>query len=206
VLEEIEDETDATPSPEPDHDELELDFTSPGKSGRGWLKLAIAGAVVLWLAQALVVIFLLRQPQKFPGIIQKLAAEQRFEPQPQTPPQTPLAASAENAVEKKAEPEMFTLSVYLPVYSLKGLKVFSANLEIVQFPGTDYLSEKEQKSLQEGLRELLRQAVDKHLYEEQSNLKDRLAAMIIPYIQDYFRKRGVDLKRVRIQLLNCFLK
>ena len=198
-------ETEADPFPELDHDALELDFSSPEKSGRGWLKLAIAGAVVLWLAQALTVTFLLRQPRKIPGIVQKLAAVQRLGPEPEAPPAAPVAASGESAAEK-IKPEMFILSVYLPIYSLKGLKVFSANLEVVQFPGIEYLGEKEQKKLQEGLRELLRRAVDKQLYEEQSNVKDRLAAMIIPYVQDFFRKRGVDLKRVRIKLLNCFLK
>ena len=184
----------------------DLDFFASqtvGKAASLILKIAIGVAAVLWLAQLFGVIYLLKQPITIRDEIQPLAAETDLSRPPQLISETTADLVDEMAVATNpAEPDILLFNIYLPLYSLEGLKVFSAEIEVVQFQESGRVVGDGQKKLQESLRLLLQEAIGERLREEIVDVKAHLSSLITPHIEKFFSDRQVDLSKVKIRIQN----
>ncbi|MBN2810111.1 MAG: hypothetical protein JXR80_11515 [Deltaproteobacteria bacterium] len=189
-----------------DFDSLDLSgHDDPGRYVARSLKAAIGLALVFWLAQVFGVVYLLRQPVVISAAMQPLAAETDLLHVSPNLPATPVVSKSE-VVADPDQPEIFLFTIYLPLYSLEGLKVFSAEVEVVQFQETGRVLGDEQKKLQDGLRISLRDAIGQRLREEIVDVNAYLSALIIPYIEKFFSDREVDLSRVTIRINNPYVQ
>ena len=183
-----------------------LEFASfgVGKNPTRSLKIAVGLAVILWLTQLFGVLFLLKQPVIIRDEIRSLTVETDFSRPPQPSAETVAPVSVEEMVvtTNPAEPDIFLFTLYLPLYSLDGLQVFSAEIEVIQFQESGRLLVAGQKKLQEGLRLLLQEAIGERLREEIVDVKGHLTSMIIPYLENFFSERQVDLNKVKISIYN----
>ncbi len=175
-------------------------------SSRG-LKIVIGVAVVVWLVQFFLVIYLLKQPLTIRDEIRPLAVEIDLSQKLQ-----PVSESVTGAVDElvvaadPAEPDIFLFNIYLPLYSLEGLKVFSAEIEVVQFQESGRLVGDGQKKLQESLRLLLQEEIGERLREEIVDVKSHLTSLIAPHIEAFFNERQVDLSKVKIRIHNPYVQ
>lgn len=188
-------------------DDLEFaDFGVFKTTVRG-LQIAVGLAAILWLVQFFGVIYLLKQPVIIRDEIQPLTAETDLfqPPQPSSEMAVDLVEEMVGAA-NPAEPDIFLFTLYLPLYSLDGLKVFSAEIEIVQFQESGRLVAAGQQKLQESLRLLLQEAIGERLREEIVDVKDHLTSMIIPHIENFFNERQVDLNKVKIRIHNPYVQ
>ena len=185
-------------------DNLEFASLGVGKTATRGLKLVIGLATILWLTQLFGVLYLLKQPVIIRDEIRPLMAETDFSRPPQPSAETvSTVLSEEMAVATNpAEPDIFLFTLYLPLYSLDGLQVFSAEIEVVQFQESGRLVVAGQKKMQEGLRLLLQEAIGERLREEIVDVKGHLTSMIIPYLENFFSERQVDLNDVKISIHN----
>ncbi|MEA1921136.1 MAG: hypothetical protein U9N63_00610 [Pseudomonadota bacterium] len=183
-------------------DDLEFDSSGGGKTAARGLKIVISLAVIFWLAQLFGVLYLLKQPVIIRDEIRPLTAEIDLS-------KVPLAASDASALEEEvavaadySQPEIFNFTIYLPLYSLDGLQVFSAEVEVVQFQESGRLIGAGQKRLQESLRLFLQESIGERLREEMVDVRGHLSSMITPHIENYFNDRRIDLKDVKIRIHN----
>ena len=185
-------------------DSLEFASFGVGKTAASGLKIAVGLAAILWLAQLFGVLFLLKEPVIIRDEIRPLTAETDFSRPPQPSAETASTISAEEMAVaiNPAEPDIFLFTLYLPLYSLDGLQVFSAEIEVVQFQESGRLVVAGQKKMQEGLRFLLQEAIGERLREEIVDVKGHLTSMIIPYLENFFSERQVDLNDVKISIHN----
>ena len=185
-------------------DNLEFASLGVGKTATRGLKLVIGLATILWLTQLFGVLYLLKQPVIIRDEIRPLMAETDFSRPPQPSAETAATVLAEEmaVATNPAEPDIFLFTLYLPLYSLDGLQVFSAEIEVVQFQESGRLVVAGQKKLQEGLRLLLQEAIGERLREEIVDVKGHLTSMIIPYLENFFSERQVDLNDVKISIHN----
>ncbi len=191
-----------------EQDVFELDFFSPGISAASsrTLKLVAAGLVLLWFVQLGAVAWLLHRPLRMPAVRQPLVA---MELPVEKPPDLPVADSVavkENKPEVAAKPILCPVAVYLPIYSLSGLKIFSVDLQIVQHPGAVVLSQAETEQLAVGLRSALEKIVGRKLYEEQSDLKERLTVAARKFVIAFLRERRRNLERFEVRLVGSILE
>ena len=186
-----------------------LDFTSSAVSkvsSRG-LKVAIGAAVLFWLLQLSGVIYLFKQPIIIRDEIQVLTAEIDLSQTSQIVSEVPAEKTDEVVVAGDPdEPDIFLFTLYLPLYSLEGLKVFSAEIEVVQFQGGGRVVGDGQKKLQESLRFLLQEEIGDRLREELVDVKSHLSAMITPHIEKFFSDRQIDLSKVKIRIHNPYVQ
>jgi hypothetical protein len=190
-----------------DQDAFDLDFFSPGeaKEGSRGIKITAGLLVLFWFVQLGVVVWLLRKPPQIPAVRQKLVAIEmptaKSSPLPvaetKMPPASPAVA---------LEPTLCAFSIYLPIYSLTGLKVYSADLQIIQLPGAACLSDAEQERLRNGLRGFLQGIIGEKLFEEQTGLKERLEAGLNTYTKQYLQSLGRNLKKFKIRLVSSLLE
>ena len=185
-------------------DSLEFASFGVGKTTASGLKIAVGLAAILWLTQLFGVLFLLKEPVIIRDEIRPLTAETDFSRPPQPSAETASTISAEEmaVATNPAEPDIFLFTLYLPLYSLDGLQVFSAEIEVVQFQESGRLVVAGQKKMQEGLRLLLQEAIGERLREEIVDVKGHLTSMIIPYLENFFSERQVDLNDVKISIHN----
>ncbi len=183
-------------------DDLEFDSLGGVKTAGRGLKIVIGLAVILWLVQLFGALYLLKQPVIIRDEIRPLTAEIDLS-------KVPLAASDASALEGEvavsadySQPEIFTFTVYLPLYSLDGLQVFSAEVEVVQFQESGRLIGAGQKRLQESLRLFLQESISQRLREEIVDVRGYLTSMITPHIKNYFNERQIDLEDVKIRIHN----
>jgi hypothetical protein len=183
-------------------DDLEFDTLGGGKTAARGLKIVISLAVFFWLAQLFGVLYLLKQPVIIRDEIRPLMAEIDLS-------KVPRAASDASILEEEvavaadySQPEIFIFTIYLPLYSLDGLQVFSAEVEVVQFQESGRLIGAGQKRLQESLRLFLQESISQRLREEIVDVRGFLSSMITPHIENYFNERRIDLKDVKIRIHN----
>ncbi len=185
-------------------DSLEFASFGVGKTTASGLKIAVGLAAIRWLTQLFGVLFLLKEPVIIRDEIRPLTAETDFSRPPQPSAETASTISAEEmaVATNPAEPDIFLFTLYLPLYSLDGLQVFSAEIEVVQFQESGRLVVAGQKKMQEGLRLLLQEAIGERLREEIVDVKGHLTSMIIPCLENFFSERQVDLNDVKISIHN----
>ena len=184
-------------------DDLEFDSPGIGKASARGLKIVIGLVVILWLAQLFGVLYILKQPVIIRDEIRPLTAAIDLSLPSQSSSETAADLSEDMVVAANPfEPDIFLFTIYLPLYSLDGLKVFSAEIEIVQFQKSGRLAAAGQKKLQESLRFLLQEAIGERLREEIVDVRGYLTAMIAPHIEVFFSDRRVDLEKVKISIIN----
>ncbi len=194
-------------------DELDLDFgdledfklggARTATRGSRILKLVVALLVLLWLVQLAGVIYLFRRPVIIRDRIQPLAAEISVKPAVSTPePAAPASVKAASF----DEPDIYVFTNYVKLYSLDGLKVFSVEVEVVQYQKTRRLTDAEKVLLKESLRQALADAVADHMREEVVDLSAQLTALIVPQIEKFFIARGIDPKDVKIRAHNPYIE
>jgi len=174
--------------------------TAAKAEGRGF-KIVICLAVIFWLVQLFGVLYLTRQPVVIRDEIHPLTAEIDLSQKPLTNADIPVSDEAAAAVDS-SQPEITIFTLYLPLYSLDGLKVFSAEVEVAQFQERGRLIGEGEKELQKCLRIFLQQAIGERLREEIVDVKGYLIAEITSYIENYFIERQVDLNKVKIRIHN----
>ncbi len=187
----------------------DLDFTASkvGKTASNVLKIAIGFAIACLLAQVFGVIYLFKQPLTIRDEIQSLVAETDLSQG--LKPVSEMGADVVDelvVVANSADPDIFLFNVYLPLYSLEGLKVFSAEIEVVQFQESGRLTGDGQKKMQESLRVLLQEEIGVRLREEIVDVKGHLSSLITPHIETFFEERRVDLSKVKIRIHNPYVQ
>ena len=188
--------------------DLELDSFEFGSLVTGMdsarvLKIAIGLVTILWLVQLFGVLYILNQPVIIRDEIRPLTAATDLSPPSQPSPEVAANLSEDMAVAVNSlEPDIFLVTFYLPLYSLDGLKVFSAEIEVIQFQENGRLVVAGQKKLQESLRLLLQDAIGERLREEIVDVNSYLTAMITPHIENFFSHRQVNLEKIKISIIN----
>ncbi|MEA3334055.1 MAG: hypothetical protein U9Q58_10745, partial [Pseudomonadota bacterium] len=114
-------------------DDLEFDSLGSGKTADRGLKIVIILAVIFWLAQLFGVLHLLRQPVIIRDEIRPLTTEIDFSKKSLVDSDAAALEEEVAVVADYSQPEIFNFTIYLPLYSLDGLQVFSAEVEVVQF-------------------------------------------------------------------------
>lgn len=184
-------------------DDLEFDSHGTGKDSTRVLKIVVGLVAILWLAQLFGVLYILKQPVIIRDEIRPLTAAIDLSLPPQSGSETAADLSEDMVVAVNSlEPDIFLFTLYLPLYSLDGLKVFSTEIEIVQFQKSGRLAAVGQKKLQESLRFLLQEAIGERLREEIVDVRGYLTAMVTPHIENFFSDRQIDLEKVKIIIIN----
>ena len=184
-------------------DDLECATSESGKRALQGFKIVIILAVIFWLVQLFGVLYLLKQPVIIRDEIRPLAAEINLSRD--SPANVDAADSSVGEVAVAADysqPEIFIFTIYLPLYSLNGLQVFSAEVEVVQFQESGRLIGAGQKKLQDDLRFFMQETIRGRLREEIVDVKGYLTALITPFIENYFNERQIDLNDVKIRIHN----
>lgn len=190
-----------------DFDNLDFSITAGSKGLSRGLKMALGVAVFLWVLELSGVIYLLKQPVVIRDEKRPLAAEIDLSQPPPLISETVTEKDAEVLVAGDPDkPEIFLFTIYIPLYSLEGLKVFSAEVEVVQFQEGRRLVGDGQKQLQESLRSLLQEEVGGRLREEIVDVKSHLSGMIVSHIEKFFNERQVDLSKVKIRIHNPYVQ
>ena len=194
---------DVTASVALEFDSFEFASAGAGKITSQGLKIAVGLALIFWLVQLFSVLFLLKQPVIIRDEIRPLTAETDLS-RPSQPSAVPAAGSVEEmaVAVNPLEPEIFTFTLYLPLYSLDGLKVFSAEIEVIQFQESGRLVAAGQRKLQESLRLLLQESMGGRLREEIVDVKTHMTSMINPHVENFFIERKIDLDNVKIRIHN----
>lgn len=188
-------------------DGFEFAGLGSGKPVVRGLKVVIGMAVILWLMQFFGVLFLLKQPVIIRDKTQPLAAEIVLAQGSQAISDTDIVSADEVAVvANSSQPESFIFTLYLPLYSLDGLQVFSAEVEVVQFQESGRLIGAGQKNLQESLRLSLQESISERLREEIVDVKSHLTSKIAPHIENYFSERQIDMNDVKIRIHNPYVQ
>ncbi len=198
---------DVTASVALELDDFDFAGVEVAKTAARGLMIVVVVAGILWLAQLLGVIFLLKQPVIIRDEIRPLTAESDLFQKPQPGAEAVVDSADEMSVAvNPAEPDVFFFTIYLPLYSLDGLKVFSAEIEVAQFQESGRLVAAGQQKLQESLRLLLQEAMGERLREEVVDVKTHLTSMITPYIENFFNERQIDLDKVKIRIHNPYVQ
>ena len=184
-------------------DDLECDTAESGKRALQGFKIIICLAVILWLVQLFGVLYLLKRPVIIRDEIRPLAAEIDLSRESLANADVAGSSAEEVAVAADySQPEIFIFTIYLPLYSLNGLQVFSAEVEVVQFQESGRLIGAGQKKLQDDLRFFMQKTINGRLREEIIDVKGYLSAMITPFIENYFNERQIDIDDVKIRIHN----
>lgn len=185
---------------------IELGNDRVGKPGGRLLQMIVGLVVLLWLAQLGGVIYLLRRPVVVRDQIRPLAVETTVKPASEkTDPEgepTPESANSESS----AEPDIYVFTSYVKLYSLDGLKVFSVEIELVQYQKKGRLTDVDKIMLKESLRQVFADSVAGQMREEVVDIKARLMEMIVPQIEQFFNDRDVDPEKIKIRVNNPFIQ
>ncbi len=188
-------------------DNIELGHDRVVKPGSRLLQVIVGLVVLLWLVQLGGVIYLLRRPVVVRDQVRPLAVETTVQPvaektdsEGETPP--PESVNSESPV----EPDIYVFTSYVKLYSLDGLKVFSVEIELVQYQKKGRLTDAEKVVLKESLRQALAESVAGHMREEVVDLSAQLMAIIVPHIEQFFVARGVDPAEIKIRVHNPYIQ
>ncbi|HDS17256.1 MAG TPA: hypothetical protein ENN66_11750 [Proteobacteria bacterium] len=174
-----------------------LAILSEGRSP--WLKGSIAVLVLVWLAQFFVVLSLLGKPVVIRDAIRPLAAQSGPSQPPSLTAESP-GAEAGTAAAVADGPDLITINFYLPMYSLDGLKVFNAEVEIARFAGEKPFPGTAATELQGFLRQLLQDKIGRRLWEQIPQAQIFLEEEIKLGSEAFLVRQGVDLEQVQIRV------
>ncbi|RLB71969.1 MAG: hypothetical protein DRH03_05255 [Deltaproteobacteria bacterium] len=183
-------------------DNFEIDYGRFGKSRGKLLPVVVGLVVLLWLAQLGGVIYLLRQPVVVRDQNQPLAVETTVQPMAEKSDSEDVTAPESVDSESPEEPDIYVFTSYVKLYSLDGLKVFSVEIELVQYQKRGRLTDAEKVVLKESLRQVFAESVAGHMREEVVDLSAQLMAIIVPHIEHFFSARGVDPEKIKIRVHN----
>ncbi|MBN2705777.1 MAG: hypothetical protein JXR89_04975 [Deltaproteobacteria bacterium] len=185
-----------------DFDAVELEGLTVLSEGRSaWLKGCIAILVLIWLAQFFVVLSLLGKPAVIRDTIRPLAALSEFSPPVSSPAESPEPEAGAPAAVADG-PEVLSFNLYLPMYSLDGLKVFNAEVEITRFADENLFSGTTAAELQGFLRLLLQGKIGRRMWEQIPQAQNFLEEEIKLGCEAFLVRQGVDPERVRIRIHN----
>ncbi len=187
-------------------DNFEIDYGRFGKSRGKLLPVVVGLAVLLWLAQLGGVIYLLRQPVVVRDQNQPLAVETTVQPMAEKSDSEDVTAPESVDSESPEEPDIYVFTSYVKLYSLDGLKVFSVEIELVQYQKRGRLTDAEKVVLKESLRQVFAESVAGHMREEVVDLSAQLMAIIVPHIEHFFSARGVDPEKIKIRVHNPYIQ
>jgi len=185
---------------------IELGNDRAVKPGTRLLQVIVGLVVLLWLMQLGGVIYLLRRPVVVRDQIRPLAEETTVHPvSEKTDSEDEVSPVSVNS-EAAEEPDIFVFTSYVKLYSLDGLKVFSVEIELVQYQKKGRLTDVEKVMLKESLRQAFAGSVSGHMREEVVDLSSQLMAIIVPHIEHFFVARGVDLENIKIRVHNPYIQ
>jgi len=187
-------------------DNFEIDYGRFGKSRGKLLQVVVGLVVLLWLAQLGGVIYLLRQPVVVRDQNQPLAVETTVQPMAEKSDSEDVTAPESVDSESPEEPDIYVFTSYVKLYSLDGLKVFSVEIELVQYQKRGRLTDAEKVVLKESLRQVFAESVAGHMREEVVDLSAQLMAIIVPHIEHFFSARGVDPEKIKIRVHNPYIQ
>ncbi len=187
-------------------DNFEIDYGRFGKSRGKLLPVVVGLVVLLWLAQLGGVIYLLRQPVVVRDQNQPLAVETTVQPMAEKSDSEDVTAPESVDSESPEEPDIYVFTSYVKLYSLDGLKVFSVEIELVQYQKRGRLTDAEKVVLKESLRQVFAESVAGHMREEVVDLSAQLMAIIVPHIEHFFSARGVDPEKIKIRVHNPYIQ
>ncbi len=183
--------------------DLELGRDRKLKRGGRVLQIVVGLVVLFWLIQLAGVIYLVRRPIIVRDQIRPLSVETVVKPAAST---SEPAVRAPVQSESYDEPDIYVFTSYVKLYSLDGLKVFSVEIEVVQYQKSGRLTDAEKVMLKESLRQALAGSVAGHMREEVVDLSAQLMAIIVPHIEKFFVERGVDPEKIKIRVHNPYIE
>jgi hypothetical protein len=208
----LESKQDSSGSDEPvvdldlDLDNIELGHDRVVKPGSRLLPVVVGLVVLLWLVQLGGVIYLLRRPVVVRDQVRPLAVETTVQPVSEKPePEGEVSPKSVDS-ESPEEPDIYVFTSYVKLYSLDGLKVFSVEIELVQYQKKGRLTDIEKVMLKESLRQAFAESVAGHMREEVVDLSAQLMAIIVPHIEQFFSARGVKPEEIKIRVHNPYIQ
>ncbi len=187
-------------------DNIELGSARGSKPGSRLLQWVVSLLVLLWLIQLGGVIYLFRRPVVVRDQIRPLAEETTVQTVSEKPGSEGEVVPKSVSSESPDEPDIYVFTSYVKLYSLDGLKVFSVEIELVQYQKRGRLTDAEKVVLKESLRQALADSVAGHMREEVVDLSAQLMAIIVPHIKQFFIARGVDPKKIKIRVHNPYIQ
>lgn len=163
---------------------------------RGIKLLALIALFALFIQLVLVVI-LLRRPVLIRTVSQVLTAEIDLAAAPAPVPAAEVLAGAQIPVPD--EPQVLMFQLFAPLYSLKGLKVVSLEIEVIQFPPHMQLGPVEQENLKVILGRRLRGLLAGEMREKIKDLTTLLEGPLREEIEGFFAARELEPAKLEIR-------